>query len=136
MALGFIHAARLGPGRDAWVIRSELIQRLLQISVAAEKRQIVAGLARKLIGYQLTDWAQAGAAMLITGGQVADHRDAQLLSLEGRLHVDPFCLFRQSEQVGVILCRAQGGGKQGCAVRGEKALLEKGRGYYVAQAQG
>ncbi|MNM88984.1 hypothetical protein D3C81_1012080 [compost metagenome] len=135
-AFGLAHAARLRPHRNVRMLAAEAFQRLFQIGVAAEERQIVAGTLGELPGHQCADRAETGVAVLVAGRQVAQCVHLQLLGAERRFHVQPGGAFRQAEQVGVIVRGAQGGGEQRGAVGRFEALGEEGRRHDIAQAQG
>src|SRR5690606_20839834 len=117
----------LRPYLCRWVVAAQLLQHLFQILIAAEKGQVVAGALGVLARHQLADWRQRGVAVLIAGGQVAHHLYVQLFGTERRGDVQALGLFRQAEQVEVVVAGAEGGGEQRGAVGVLETRAEKGR---------
>lgn len=74
--------------------------------------------------------------MLVAGGQVTHHLHVQLLGAERRGDVQALGLFRQAEQVEVVVAGAEGGGEQRGAVGVLEARAEEGRRQDIADAQG
>jgi hypothetical protein len=70
------------------------------------------------------------------GRDFIDDTHTQLLGLEWRFHIDPGRVRRQSQQVGVVMAWAQGGGKQHAAARRCQPRADEFGGHYIAQAQG
>ncbi|MNJ57385.1 hypothetical protein D3C77_529720 [compost metagenome] len=87
-------------------------------------------------GDQLDDRSDRGCSTLKAGGYLTDHLHPQLLGGKGRGHVQPGSVGRHPQQVGVVVPRAQGRGKQrGAAGAGHSRADLRGR-YHIAQTQG
>src|SRR5476651_251145 len=97
------------------------LRHLLQIIETAEKRQVVAGTLGELPGNQLDNRPERRLTVDKTGRDLADDADLQLVRVERRLNVDPDCVRRSSQQVSVIMPRAEGRGKQHGTARRRQA---------------
>ena len=115
--------------------RAKLIQHGLQVGIAAEEGQVITGSFCKLARHQRGNRGQREVTMGVAGGEVADGLHMQLLGTEGLFHVDPGRFFRQARQVGVIVRRAQGGGKKRAAVGIFETGRQERRWHGVADAQ-
>jgi len=124
VAGGFVHAPVLGPDGEVRVALAQGGEGLVQVVVAAEEGQVVAGPLAVLVGDKVGDGDQRGRAVAEAGGDAARHAHLQLVGLERRRHFAPGGVVRQAEQVGVVTRRAQGGGEQHRAAGAFKARAQ------------
>ncbi len=59
----------------------------------------------------------------------------QLLTLKGRLDIDPRSIGRQAQQIGVVVPGAQGRGKQHAAAGSTQSRANEGGRYHIAQTE-
>ncbi|MDT4876940.1 hypothetical protein FQZ97_1124210 [compost metagenome] len=117
------------------MLAGEQSGRLLQVVVAAEEGQVVAGTFLELPGHEVADGRQGGGAMLVAGGYPGADPHVQLFRAEGGIHFQPGRVRRQAQQVAVVVTRREGGGEQHGGATGGEPGAEEGRRYQVAQAQ-
>ncbi|MNV19570.1 hypothetical protein D3C71_1104410 [compost metagenome] len=92
--LAFEHAARLAPVRHIGVLLRKQRGGLLQVVIAAEKRQIVAGQRTELLRHQRRNRCQRRRAVRVACGDVARHLHLQLVRGKGRFHIHPHMVLR------------------------------------------
>ena len=135
VARRFFHAPRLLPHRDLRVTRPEQRGQLLQVVVAAEKRQVIAGGFVVLPRHQVDDGRQRIVTVLVARRYIADGVHRQLIGHEGRAHIDPGDVAGQAQGIGVIVAGAQSRGKQGDGAGCGKAWRQKSGWYHVTNTQ-
>jgi len=121
---GFVHGARLPPDIHLRVARRERVGGLLEILVAAEKAQIVAGTLGILRGHARHECVERTLAVLIARRDLARDVHVELLGAKRRLDVDAHRVVRQAEHVGVVVRGRERGRKERETVRRRDARAQ------------